>query len=305
MLRFYSLIYVPPFAAAVALGFIVAIIARRRSSTPITRKTRLLVAIGSAAGALVATAPAVLGIVAITLNSLEVQNLVWALMDSRYRFATPLVAGLVALALMSFVPVKSSDQVGADLTRRSTFAFAPRRLLITIGFAAAITVAISIAAGLASEPDDQGRYFIHWIDSGVMKGGTSIYGWYYSVPAMVLLVVLLGFTAFSLWRVSRPPLGIDTAAENAKRKLISTFIAATTLGAVLLHLSDISTSLRATAGIKVSAAGTATGEMFHTWSTFAALAPALGFAAFACGIAGAATWAYVFWRSVLGSKKRV
>lgn len=304
MLDPYISMYILPFVGILALGLITAFVARQRSSVMLNRRTRILVATGTAIGMVVAFSPVILGMIALVSISPSIQSLVWAQLDSQFRFVMPLVAGFIALALMSFVSTKNISPAGADLTRRSTFAFAPRGLLIALGITVTAIVALAITAGMASKPDDEGRYIQYWIESGAMRSGTLIYGWYYSLPATVALVALLGLITVSLWRISRPPLGIDAAAEGARRKLMSTFILLITLGAALLHLSDISASLRGTASLRMSASGFANGKMFQTWSTFAALGPAFNFAAAALGVAGVTIWAYVFWRSALGSKTK-
>jgi hypothetical protein len=93
------------------------------------------------------------------------------------RFVVPLVAGLLAVPLVLLPRARRHDGVSVMLARRTLVTFAPRGWIIALGTVVALVLALTLAAGMASQLDAAGRWRDYWVDVGVMSMGTEIYGW--------------------------------------------------------------------------------------------------------------------------------
>lgn len=204
------------------------------------------------------------------------------------RFVVPLVAGLLAVPLALLPSARRQDEASAVLARRTLLTFAPRGGLVTFGAVVAVVLALTLAAGMASRPDAEGRWREYWVDVGVMSMGTEIYGWYYSVPALVLLAALLVLVAVALAVIARPPLAADVAADTATRRWRARHVLTLATGAVLLHLSRILSSLSGTASME---GGTSTTDGWMiAYGRFAGLEGPLLAASQMAGAVGWACW---------------
>ncbi|UKA77641.1 hypothetical protein [Arthrobacter sp. FW306-07-I] len=117
--------------------------------------------------------------------------------------------------------------------------------------------------------------------------GSTIYGWYYSVPAMFLLVVLISAAWAALALIARRPLGESREQDAAVRRIQSRNIAATVTGALLFHLAAILGSLAGTSRVG-GALPTDTAGVINVGSSFAALGTFLNVSSFVATCLGAA-----------------
>ena len=141
-----------------------------------------------------------------------------AVWDSR--FTLPLVLGIIALALIAF-PVRGSSAHGsAELSRRTPLSFARSWWFIASGVVILFAIALALAAGIASAPDDNGRYTMYFVHVGSMTAGTTIYGWFYSVPCLILLAVTIAVMATDLAVISRPALAIERTEVGQIRRCL-------------------------------------------------------------------------------------
>jgi hypothetical protein len=213
------------------------------------------------------------------------------------RFVAPLVAGLLAIPLTLLPRVRRREGASVVLARRTLLTFAPRGSLVTLGSVVALVLALTLAAGVASRPDGEGRWREYWVDVGVMGMGTEIYGWYYSLPALVLLAALLVLVVVALAATARPPLAIDVAADTFTRRWRVRHVLTVATGAVLLHLSRVLASLSATTSLE-GGMSTTDGWMV-AYGKFAGMEGPLRVGSELAGTAGWACWFAVLLTAVL------
>ncbi|MDP9889393.1 hypothetical protein [Pseudarthrobacter enclensis] len=204
------------------------------------------------------------------------------------RFSMPLVAGLVALAILSVpCPRKPPGSTTAGITRRTALTFLSAGWTVALIAVVGVTIALSLAAGLASAPDETGRYAMFNFKIGTMSVSSTIYGWYYSVPAMLLLILLITTAWVGLALVARRPLSEPREQDAVVRRVKSRNIIAVTTGALLFHLAAILGSLAGTSRVGGSLP-TDTAGIISVGSPFAALGPFLNSSSFVATCLGAA-----------------
>lgn len=221
-----------------------------------------------------------------------------------YRFTFPLVFGILGVVLLSF-PVRARHGQGtAELTRRSPASFTRARWLVTPGVALALIILVTVVAGVASRPDSEtGQYTMYWVEPGGQFGvGTNIYGWFYSVPALILIGVLIVITVVNLTLIARAAMAEDRERDISERTIRTRNIIAAVTGALLLHLGLIFHSLSSTASMRGSFA-TPDGPMTIT-PPFSAFGPAFDGVSILCTTLGVALWAAVVF-SAIPSRRRV
>ncbi|MBH0130182.1 hypothetical protein [Salinibacterium sp. NK8237] len=201
-----------------------------------------------------------------------------------------LAIGILAVALLA-IPIGAHTPRGhASLTRRTPFSFGPRWWFAGISTIVGTIVTVSVLAGLASEPDEEGLWRNYTVDAGSsISFGTRIYGWYYSVPALILLAALIAVTIVALWLIARPSLSTNHDDDVRMRNLRTRNVVAIASGALLIHLGSIFTSLSNTALLR---GGAAIGDSgWGSWTTpFAAMQPALLHVGLGIGALGYALW---------------
>jgi hypothetical protein len=109
------------------------------------------------------------------------------------RFAIPLWLGILGLVMLIF-PVQARNGHGAaDLTPRTVVSFARGWWFVTPAVVGAFILILTFAAGPVSVSEEEpGRFDMYYVDLGGGRGmGTSIYGWFYSVPALILTGLLI------------------------------------------------------------------------------------------------------------------
>jgi hypothetical protein len=207
-----------------------------------------------------------------------------------YRFIFPLVLGILGTVLLAF-PVRARKGRGvADLTPRTPLSFARGQWFGVPAAVLAITLVLTVAAGAASQPDPEtGHYTMYVVDLGSERTmGTTIYGWFSSVPALILTTVMIVVAALVLFLIARPPLGESQEQDIQLRIIRSHNVFTVVTGALLLHLGLILGSLAGTASLRgefPAAEGTAS-----SWTEFAALEPALRIASEVAAGLGIAFW---------------
>jgi hypothetical protein len=201
----------------------------------------------------------------------------------------PLAAGLIALIIL-MIPPRSSHRAGfADVTRRTVLTFVRARWIITVVVLAAVVIVTSIAAGVGSVRDDDGHYTMLWVDAGVGRVGTTMYGWFYSVPALIALALLLVATWIGWMLVARPPWSDDPAGDLSVRRTRSDNIGRAASGAVTLHLGYIFQSLSGT-GSLWGAVSASRGVTVFVGSPIAGIASVLHWASLVAVAVGLALW---------------
>ncbi|HET7414270.1 MAG TPA: hypothetical protein VFI97_01065 [Arthrobacter sp.] len=185
-------------------------------------------------------------------------------------YAAPLVIGLIAVLILMFPMARRSATGTAALSRRTISSFASRWWFVALIAVVVAVLAVTVPAGMASSPDPQGLYRHYSVDLGTNSSiGTSIYGWYYSLPATVLHGLLLLAALLAISSVARPPLTVEYTADVATRRWRTRNILAVTIGALLLHLAVVLRSLSGTASMS---GGISTGQgWFSSGTPFAAL----------------------------------
>lgn len=206
-------------------------------------------------------------------------------------FVWPVVLGLVAMALLLLpLPVRRANGA-AEVSRRTIWTFASTRILIWLGVLLAVTVALTLAAGIASALDEQGHYRMFFVENGDITIGTAIYGWYYSVPALILLGVTCLFVLFALALIARPPLALEQNRERdlRLRRLRTRNVLLAALGGVSTHLGAVLTSLSITSTARGSVPAGA-GGLTNVGTPFAALTTALAIAGACLLTVGLTAW---------------
>lgn len=205
------------------------------------------------------------------------------------RYALPLVLGLAALVALGAVRPYRAPSTGASLAPRTWRTFLDARWLAArvIG----LVLVPTLAAGMASGPDENGEYTLYVVDVGSGTLGTGIYGWHHSALPLVLLMPLGAATWWALSRIARPPLAEAEPADTAKRRRRSANVARVALGALLLHLGTILTSLANTSRLSGTFSGGDRG-WFSISTPFAALSGALDVLSAVAACAGCALWVF-------------
>ncbi|MFE5409338.1 hypothetical protein [Microbacterium sp. NPDC056569] len=209
------------------------------------------------------------------------------------RYILPLVVGILGLVLLAF-PVRARRGEGvAELAPRGLFRFTSARWLIAPVAVFALILLITLIAGSASQPDPATRrydmYIVEITPENTMA--TAIYGWYYSVPALVATALMAATAAGTLALIARPPLSQDRDLDSQIRARRSRNVITVTTGALLLHLGLILQSLAGTASLAASMPS----ELGRiTLSTpVAAMMPVLTVASYVAAALGVALWATV------------
>jgi hypothetical protein len=206
----------------------------------------------------------------------------------------PLIFCVVALLFLA-IPVHARHAGGsAQLAPRNLLTFASRPWLVTVAAITAVIVLISILAGLASRPDEQGRHVLYNLSrTGDNAASTTIYGWWFSVPCLMLIAIIIAIALFDLAVISRPSFGTDSEGDAAIRRARSRNVLAVTAGGLILSLGAIMSSLAGTSinrfSTEVANAG-ADVSFDVAVTTFAAMARGLDAAGYLAVVIGFAIW---------------
>jgi len=210
-----------------------------------------------------------------------------------------LLCAAVLLFLMPRIDAPS-PRGSAELAPRTLVSFASRSWLVS---AAAVTVGViivSILAGLASSPDDSGRYVMYGVEvSNDTSARTTIYGWWFSLPCLVLIVIIVAIALIELAVISSPPLAVDRDDDIARRTARTRTVLAVSTGGLLLHLGTVFQSLQGASSLRLGVQAGPAGWV-ELGSSFAAIGPVLLVASYISVILG-----FAMWWSVLLSALRV
>ncbi|MEU4016115.1 hypothetical protein AB0E56_12725 [Microbacterium sp. NPDC028030] len=252
-----------------------------RHTPRMTRPDAVAAAIAGGIPSLVVSAPRV--------GALGAGPPLWT--DLGFLAALPLILGIFGVVVLSFPARAARTSASARLAPRTLQTFVRPRQPIVLGSLAAIALALTLAAGAASETDELGHHTRFTITLGTSgtSASTGIYGWYHSLPSLTLLAVLLVITAVAWLRLPRPAWGEDIAHDTAVRRTRADNITRLASGAVLLHLAVVFNSLRGTASVMLSVSGNELG-MISLGTPFAAMQPALFITGTASTVAGVTLW---------------
>jgi hypothetical protein len=295
------MLYVYIFAPAVvglAIGAVLALLARRVAA-PGSGRARVVA--GVAAGVVLA-----LHLFAARWFAWPWSIPEWILEDPlRLRLGMlvlPLALGTLFVAATAWAPRVHAGGV-APLTRRGITTLTRRWPLVTLGLLLVAAVGLAVAGGLASSPDDEGRHTMFYVELGRDTGaGATIYGWFFSLPALVVAAVLALVTAIALALLVARPLGADPERELARRRWSARAVLAAVGGALLLHLGAVLGMFAGTASLRASFSAGELG-MVDLVGPFAALGPALGVAADVAGALGYALWWFVLLAAILPARR--
>lgn len=210
-----------------------------------------------------------------------------------YGYAYPLVLGILGVVIVAF-PVRARSGRGtAELAPRTPVSYARGWWFITPAVVLALIVTFTVAAGAASQPDQTtGRYTMYLLDLGGERAmGTSIYGWFYSVPCLILMGIMITIASIDLVLIARPALDHDHERDVYVRTVRTRNVVLVGTGALLVHLGLIFGSLAGTASLR-SLFSTSNGSV-ASWTPFAALQPVLVGASIVAAGFGFMLWAAV------------
>lgn len=192
-----------------------------------------------------------------------------------YRFTTPLLLGIVGMVLLAFPVQGRSGRGVADLTPRTPLTFARGWWFVAPALLLALILSVTVTTGAASQPDPStGHYTMYFVDlGGEREMGSSIYGWYNSIPSLILTGVLIIVASVDLVLIARPTLAPNREHDVHIRRVRTRNVLAIGTSALLLHLGFILGSLAGTASIR-SSFPTSEGSVTF-WTTFAGLQPVL------------------------------
>lgn len=158
------------------------------------------------------------------------------------RFLLPLVLGLLILAVSSF----RAGTDGRETPKADAAEHAPTLVrpwwVIALSLVAAAVIVPTVVLGVNSDPDSAGRYLLHTVQLGAASSSTTIYGWYFSLPGLLLVVAVLAVAGVVLTRLSREGRSAPTQRVRELRAQ-ARVVAAAAGGALLLHLSMVLTDL--------------------------------------------------------------
>ena len=257
----------------------------RRRGLPALEAGRAVTAVAAGGAVVLLAAHSVLGAMPLWV---EAPRELWSAVFGA-RYALPLVLGPAALLALGAVRPRRAPSAGATLAPRTWRSFLGVRWLSALLLALVLVLALTLAAGTASRPDEDGEYTRYVVDVGSGTLGTDIYGWHRSALPLVLLVPLGAATWWALSRIARPPLA--EAADAADRRRRSANVARVALGALLLHLGTILTSLANTSRLSGTFSGGDRG-WFSISTPFAALSGTLDVLGAVAACAGCALWVF-------------
>ncbi|WP_449372768.1 hypothetical protein [Arthrobacter psychrolactophilus] len=217
----------------------------------------------------------------------------WLLL-SLARYLVPLLLCVVSLIFL-IVPAPAPGPIGtAALAPRTLMTFTSRARLSAVAVVVIVAVVLAILAGLASSPDENGRHVVYQVQtSSNSSASTTIYGWWFSVPCLIVLAVIVMTVIVGLRVISRPALATDRSADSAMMTVRVRNILMVSAGGVLLHVSSILRSLFSTSSLRVGMTAGPAGWI-DLGTSFAAIGPALQLAASLAYFIGIGMWGFVF-----------
>lgn len=231
-----------------ALGIVVAVaivrlVTHRRQPAHLPARIAPVVA-AARRRAVVAVAFAVVVFLAVAIAAVSLPALLgWPL-----AFA-PLVAAAAGMLLYAATPprdvvVSAGAARTAPLSRRSWSTAISQTWMRAWIAIAIVFVAIVVFCGITASVDDQGRSRVIRFASAVESSESSPYpGWFYGIPALSGLVLLVAATIIALRRISATaafPHSEDADADSQWRRASASVVLKLGAGAVLFSLGGIS-----------------------------------------------------------------
>lgn len=168
---------------------------------------------------------------------------------------TPMLTGAIGIVAFAFVPHfrEVSDSRSADLTRRTPFTFGPRTLFIAPASSVGVLIALILFFGSVSRLDGLVEYG---------DRGGYIPGFFYGVPLLIGVALLVGLTGLCVQRIASTPRPTDSAfrAADATVRLLS----------IRIVLNIVTAAVAATVGCILVWAGSTVESMSRATSTDAA-----------------------------------
>ncbi|UDF14215.1 hypothetical protein LH407_04970 [Antiquaquibacter oligotrophicus] len=210
-----------------------------------------------------------------------------------WRYPLPLLAaalglGVVLVSIMT-TGTRTPEEPMLPTSRRTWATFGPRRGLVVAGVTLVGLAATTVAAGLASSSDENGRF----IYLELVAPNTTLepvrpwfYGWSYGVPVLVS-VALLGLVTLGLLsrNAARPYLRADTvASEQGARTTVAAAAVHVATAAALLALAGALRFIARAGNLSSVAVGNS--EPYEIVWRYAALASAAGWVAPLLEVAG-------------------
>ena len=165
---------------------------------------------------------------------------------SWWRFATPVFCAFLGIAI-ALVFIASRGTARSEIPvvladRRTWVSFGPHWGIVGAGIVLLLLLATTLAAGMASSPDGEGRYV--WLEIPVPNESTIdpirlwFYGWAYGVPVLICLAALSIDTWAALrCNAARPYIRPETVGlERFERREIATGIVRIATAGMLLAL---------------------------------------------------------------------
>lgn len=177
---------------------------------------------------------------------------------------TPLAAAAVGLLVYAATPPRSVEVAEgeprtAQLEHRSWLSYIPRGWLHACIEIVVIFVAVVVFCGITAMDDEQGRSrAIGFTVGDNATVGTPYPGWYYGVPALIGLVVLIGATIVALQRIGSTavfPNPEDADNDAQWRRASASVVLKLATGAVLFSLGGIAWTGGVLMSVTASGAG--------------------------------------------------
>ena len=220
-------------------------------------------------------------------------------------FGAPLLLSVIAMLFLLPTGQTITPRGSAELAPRTLLTFAPRGVLLSAAAVVVLIVVVSVSAGLASSPDQDGRYLMFTVDASANSGGaTNIYGWWFSIPCLIAITALIGLALTELLAISRPPLAVDRLSDSRIRTTRVRNILTVMIGGLLLHLGEVLLDLRGTSGLRLSFSSEPAG-VISLGTSFAAIGPALLAASYVAITLGFAAWFAVLLSTVSAPVRRL
>jgi len=230
-----------------AAGLVGALIARILWLRDLPRNDRAVTTMTVLAGAVPVIAFIVLRLISWWSSPPAAADDIYEL--ERFRAVLPLALGSIAVVLLAVRFPRGARSTSADISPRTLRTFLGGWWVAGVLAVGALVLALTIALGVPSRLDGAGRYTQRWetIGTNGARSGFGTYGWYYSVPAMIALVLLLAVTAIAWWSIPRPAWDAPAERDAALRRLRAENVGRTALGAMLVHLGFVLSQLRGAA----------------------------------------------------------
>lgn len=162
--------------------------------------------------------------------------------------AAPLVAAAAGLLLYAATPpraveVADGEVRSANLTPRSWRTVMPRRWLRAGAEIIVMFLVIVVFCGVTARVDDRGRSRVIGFETADQSSSASPYpGWFYGIPALIALAVLVGAALVALQRIGATaafPHVDDTEADLQWRTASASTVLKLAVGAMLFSLGGI------------------------------------------------------------------